>query len=104
MVEIIISFNDAVLDNITTWFQKAGVQDFVICVDPQYPSYSLLWLPKLWNLPINVSVHVHSSVDSLPEFLNIFKLLETKIPNPTYIDMTFIWKQGNSSIFHIIFP
>lgn len=75
----------------------------MIFVDPQYPCYSLLWLPKLWNLPINISIHVHSSVDSLPEFLNIFKLLETKIPNPTYVDMTFIWKQGNSSSFHIIF-
>lgn len=70
------------------------MQDLVINADPKYPPFGLLWLQKLWNLPLNISIHVHSSVPSLPEHLVVFNRLKVDDSNNMYC-ITFVWKTGN---------
>lgn len=75
-----------------------GVQDIVINADPNHPPYALLWLTKLWNLPVDISVHLHSSVSALPEKLSSFTSLINVTSSESSIKVTFVWKEGNNII------
>lgn len=74
--------------------QKSEIRDFVINADPHYPPYALLWLPKLWNVSLNVTIHLHSSVHSLPQHLSVFDALKTNSIDSKYPSMTVVWKEG----------
>ncbi|XKL68077.1 hypothetical protein PGB90_003568 [Kerria lacca] len=84
-------------------FRKVEMQDLVINADPKYPPFGLLWLQKLWNLPLNISIHVHSSVPSLPEHLVVFNRLKVDDSNNMYC-ITFVWKTVGPDLQMIASP
>ncbi|KAK7580513.1 hypothetical protein V9T40_001142 [Parthenolecanium corni] len=85
-------------------FRTLGVQDIVINADPNHPPYALLWLTKLWNLPVDISVHLHSSVSALPEKLSSFTSLTNVTSSESSIKVTFVWKEVGPDAQLVVSP
>lgn len=78
----------------------------VINADPNNPPYCLLGLNKIWkDLPVHVSVHVHSSIITLPEQVKTFeKLQQLNSQTKSKVNITLVWKDVDEDCELIISP
>ncbi|XP_065199492.1 probable aminoacyl tRNA synthase complex-interacting multifunctional protein 2 [Planococcus citri] len=78
----------------------------VINADPNYPPYCLLGLNKIWkDLPVSISVHTHSSVETLPKSVETFQLLQkSNSESKSKVNITLVWKDVDEDCEIIISP
>lgn len=76
--------------------QETATHGIVINADPNNPPYCLLGLTKIWkDLPVHVSVHVHSSIVTLPEQVKTFEMLQKlNSQSKSRVNVTLVWKDG----------
>lgn len=86
--------SDELSKSIVNQRQDTCLQDIVIFCDPKYPLYTLETLLSIFkrDFSIHVSVHLHSSIQKLPDNLVDFCSEFSTSRKDVDFEITFIWK------------